>query len=400
MSIEGLWHLPWWGYVAVTLVMTHITGTSMTLYLHRNQSHLSLDLHPAVSHFFRFWLWFTTATVTREWVAIHRKHHARCETDDDPHSPQRRGISRVLFGGALLYRAEAVNQETLRRFGHNTPGDWIERHVYQRHQWAGVGLLLALDLLLFGVVGLIVFAAQMLWVPFWAAGVVNGVGHYWGYRNFETPNASRNFCPIGLVMVGEELHNNHHAYPRSARFSCRWWEFDLGWLYVRILSAVGLARVRRSAPRTMIVPGTADAGVDRQTVRALVQNRAHVLRLYARDVIRPVVREELCAVAGARGRRLARRASKLLGREDVEMDEQSRQLLREVVGRSAAVHAVYRFKQQLKALWAPAMGTPDGQAPADPVQWLERLCRDAEGSHVRALREFAATLRGYTVAPA
>ena len=241
----GLLHLPWWGYVLVGLGLTHVTIVSVTVYLHRHQAHRAVDLHPVASHFFRFWLWLTTGMVTREWVAIHRKHHAKCETPEDPHSPQTRGIATVLWQGAELYQAEAANRETLEQYGHHTPDDWLERNVYARYPILGVSVMLVADYLLFGFAGVALWGVQMLWIPFWAAGVINGLGHWWGYRNYETVDASRNISWLGVLIGGEELHNNHHAFPTSAKFSIRWWEFDIGWLYIRLFQLLGLARVRR-----------------------------------------------------------------------------------------------------------------------------------------------------------
>ncbi len=249
--LDGLLDLSFQGYIGATLLLTHITIASVTIFLHRHQAHNALTLHPSVSHFFRGWLWLTTGMVTREWVAVHRKHHAKCETVDDPHSPQVRGILQVLFGGVGLYRTAVRDQETLDHYGNGTPDDWLERHVYSRSPLTGILIMGAIDVLLFGVAGLIIFTVQMLWIPLWAAGVINGLGHFWGYRNFETTDASRNLSPVGILIGGEELHNNHHAYPQSARLSNKWWEFDIGWLYIRILAVLGLARVRRIAQSTV-----------------------------------------------------------------------------------------------------------------------------------------------------
>jgi stearoyl-CoA desaturase (delta-9 desaturase) len=245
----GFLQLPWWKVVIVTLVLTHITILAVTIFLHRSQAHRGLDLHPAVMHFFRFWLWMTTGMVTKEWVAIHRKHHAKVEREGDPHSPMVFGLSKVFFRGAELYREEATNAETLKRFGHGTPDDWIERNVYTPHSLLGILIMLALDLALFGVLGLTVWAVQMAWIPFWAAGVVNGIGHAWGYRNYASPDTSTNVAPWGIVIGGEELHNNHHAYGTSAKFSTKWYEFDLGWCYIKVLSFFGLAKVKKLAPK-------------------------------------------------------------------------------------------------------------------------------------------------------
>src|SRR5689334_5685270 len=244
-----------WEIVAYTLITTHITIAAVTIFLHRAQAHRALDLHPIVSHFFRFWLWLGSGMVTKEWVAIHRKHHAKCETVDDPHSPQTRGIETVLWRGAELYREEAKNQETMAKYGLGTPDDWIERNLYTRYSWQGVGVMLVLDVILFGPIGMTIWAVQMLWIPVNAAGIINGIGHYWGYRNYACEDASTNIVPIGILIGGEELHNNHHAYGSSAKFSAKWYEFDIGWMYIRILEAVGLAKVRKVAPKLKIEAG-------------------------------------------------------------------------------------------------------------------------------------------------
>src|SRR5512140_113643 len=272
---HGLLRLPWWGYVVVTLALTHVTIAAVTIFLHRAQAHRALDLHPIVSHFFRFWLWLTTGMVTREWVAIHRKHHAKCETPDDPHSPQTRGIKTVFWQGSELYRAEARNQETLAKYGQGTPDDWIERTLYTGRSWEGVGLMLVIDLMLFGPIGATIWAVQMIWIPISAAGIINGIGHYWGYRNFASPDASRNIVPWGIVIGGEELHNNHHAYGTSAKLSSRWYEFDLGWAYIRTLEFFGLATVRKVAPR--LKRDRAKLTADLETLQAIITHRYAVL---------------------------------------------------------------------------------------------------------------------------
>jgi len=279
MSLStGLFDLPWWGYVVYVLLMTHVTIAAVTIYLHRHQAHRGLDLHPVVSHFFRFWLWLTTGMVTREWVAVHRKHHARCETPEDPHSPQVLGIRTLMLEGTELYRRESRNHETIEKFSRGTPDDWIERHLYSRHSVAGPYTMLAIDVLLFGPIGITLFAIQMLWIPVLAAGVINGIGHYWGYRNFAAEDASRNILPWGILIGGEELHNNHHAYPSSAKLSSRWYEFDIGWLYIRTMEILGLARVKKVAAQVRLdeAKTVADAG----TLDAIIAHRYDVLRRY------------------------------------------------------------------------------------------------------------------------
>ncbi len=386
MIIDGLFDLSPWGYVGITLVLTHITIAAVTIFLHRCQAHRALTLHPVVSHFFRFWLWLTTGQVTKEWVAVHRKHHARCETEDDPHSPQTRGLARVLFGGLGLYQAECRNTETVETFGKGTPDDWIENNVYARFRNSGLLLMLVVDAVLFGWVGLIIFAVQMLWIPFWAAGVINGIGHFWGYRNFETPDASRNIIPFGVLVGGEELHNNHHAYRQSARLSNKWWEIDLGWFYIRVLEMLGLASVTRIAPATNFEP--AKSAVDLDTVKALLRNRFHVLKLYGAQVIRPVLKMEL---KGVRARRQLRRFRKWLIREDLILSGQQRQALEEAIRDSSTLQVVLEYKQRLKALMQPSIQETDRLAR------LQEWCANAEATGIEALNAFARQLRGYSM---
>lgn len=372
-----------------TLVVTHITIASVTIFLHRTQAHNSLSLHPLVSHFFRFWLWLTTGMVTRQWVAIHRKHHAKCETEEDPHSPQVKGIRTVLLQGSELYRAEAACRETLEKYGQGTPDDWIERHLYSRYPYAGIALLLIINFLLFGPIGITIFAVQMLWIPFWAAGVINGIGHYWGYRNFETGDASRNIIPWGIFIGGEELHNNHHAHGASARLSSKWWEFDIGWLYIRLLSLLGLAKVRKLAPRARSV--TNKQGVDVETVRAVIRNRFHILQVYGRQVIRPVLQSERHSLDNYR-RKLYRQLRRWMTREDLTLGVRDNHVLNEALQQSKRLETVYRFKQQLKELWLRSSANQSKR-----LQWLQQWCADAERTGIEVLQEFAAYLKGYTV---
>jgi len=393
IMLYGLFPLSFWGYLAVTLILTHLSIAAVTLFLHRCQSHRALSLHPAVSHCFRFWLWLTTGMRTREWVAIHRKHHVRCETPEDPHSPKVLGLRRVLWQVTELYRREAANAETLRRFGRGTPDDWLERNLYghRRRGDYGVALMLLIDLACFGVVGLTIWAVQMIWIPFWAAGVINGIGHFWGYRNFETRDAATNILPWGLLVGGEELHNNHHAYPFSARMSNKWWEFDLGWCYLRLLAAVGLARIRRVAPRVRLEPGR--LRIDAETVQAVVRNRFHILKLYARTVVRPVLRGE-CRRALPAVRHQLKRCRRLLTREDLPLEGAARERLQQAMRHSAALATVYRLKLQLKTLWQE-----HGELPERRLARLRAWCPEAEQSGIEALAEFAALLRSSTLQP-
>ena len=387
MSIEAVFVLPAWGYLLVALVLTHITIASVTIFLHRHQAHHALELNPVVSHFFRFWLWLTTATVTREWVAVHRKHHARCETADDPHSPRFKGIYTVIFGGLGLYRRETENPETLARFGQGTPDDWLEHAIYTRHRNLGIALMALIDIALFGLPGLLILALQMIWIPFWAAGVINGLGHYWGYRNFETPDASTNILPWGILIGGEELHNNHHAYMASARLSNKWWEIDIGWAYIRLLAICKLAKVKRLAPRAISKLGK--RLVDRETARAVVSQRFYILKRYGQLVIRPALREAR-RNTDRMGRRLIRRTRKLIAREGIAVDQSAVESMNHVLLQDETLATIYRFKLQLKDIWT--RGSKDG---SNRVERLRAWCSASEQSGIRVLEEFAVYLRGY-----
>lgn len=388
--LEGLWPLSPGELVLWTLAVTHITIASVTIFLHRAQAHNSVELHPVISHFFRFWLWLTTGMITRQWVAIHRKHHARCETEEDPHSPQVKGIRKVLLQGSELYRTEAANERTLEQYGRGTPDDWLERYVYTPHPFAGIMLLLLINVVLFGPIGITIFAVQMLWIPIFAAGVINGIGHFWGYRNFETRDASRNIVPWGVLIGGEELHNNHHAHAVSAKLANKWWELDIGWVYIRLLDGLGLARVRTVAPRTRRL---ADKRVlDMDTLRAVMRNRFHVLKLYGRQVVKPVLRAERRVLDGGY-RHLYRRLRKWMTREDLQLDSQDHRLLTATLQQHQTLETVYRYKQQLKALWARSSASS-----ALRLQWLQQWCSEAERTGIQVLEEFARNLRGYTLA--
>jgi len=389
MILEGTTGLSVWGHIVVTAVLTHVTIASVTIYLHRHQAHHALTLHPAASHFFRFWLWLTTGMVTRQWVAVHRKHHAKCETPEDPHSPQVRGVARVLFGGVGLYRKEASDPETLRRYGQGTPDDPLERRLYARAPGLGPVIMLGVNLLLFGLAGVVIFAVQMLWIPLWAAGVINGIGHYFGYRSYETPDASRNIVPLGFLIGGEELHNNHHAHVTSARLAHGKWELDIGWAYIRALTMLGLARVRHTAPMPSIAANK--HAVDADTARAVVRNRCHVLKLYARQVVDPVIREQRHR-STRHHRRLLGRARKLISREYVILDAHKSALLDEVLQNNETLCTVQRFKRDLTALWDRS-AVEQGRR----VERLKAWCADAEHSSIETLQQFARQLRGYSL---
>jgi stearoyl-CoA desaturase (delta-9 desaturase) len=393
----SLLDLPWWGLVLVTLGTTHVTIAAVTIFLHRHQAHRALELHPIVSHFFRFWLWLTTGMVTREWAAVHRKHHANVETFEDPHSPQIHGIRKVLFEGTELYRMEARNAATLEKYGHGTPDDWIEHKLYARHTRVGIGLLLVIDIVLFGPIGLSMWGVQMLWIPFFAAGVINGVGHYWGYRNFVPNDSSTNIVPWGILIGGEELHNNHHAYVTSARLSNKWWEFDIGWMYIRMLEMIHLAKVRNVAPP--IRYDTSKIRCDVGTLQAVITHRYDVLAKFAR-FLRPTAVEEIRGLpAGAipelTGSRALDPVKYLLQRNASDLLEKERAVLEQALHSSAVLNTIYAMRQDLMALWSRSAASKE-----QLVKQLEDWCRRAEESGVAALREFSRTLRCYDSAAA
>ena len=386
---KGLLDASFGTMVLYTLVMTHITIVSVTLYLHRYSAHRALELNGALKHFFRFWLWLTTGMLTKEWTAVHRKHHVDCETEEDPHSPQIFGLKKVLWQGAELYGVTAAKSQVLDRFGKGTPDDWIERNLYSKFKISGVGTMMVIDLMLFGVGGLTVWAIQMMWIPFWAAGVVNGIGHYWGYRNFECPDAARNLVPWGILIGGEELHNNHHTYPNSAKFSVKPWEFDLGWLYVRLFKALGLAQPLSTGPIVEKVAGKDQ--IDKDTLWAVLNDRFRVMANYAERVVAPVVESEVQR-ADAATRAVLKRAKTLLTREDTLVDEAGRDDITRAVDGSPVLKTIYDLKQQLQNVWAKRGGDAEVLL-SEFKQW----CIDAEATGIQALRDFVADLKSYTV---
>ena len=383
---HGLWNIAWWEIVLYTLATTHITIAAVTIFLHRSQAHRSVDLHAIPSHFFRFWLWVGTGMLTKEWVAIHRKHHAKCETADDPHSPQTRGLDTVMWRGAELYRAEAKNAETLKKFGHGTPDDWVERNVYSRYPWQGVGLMLVLDLALFGAIGAAVWAVQMLWIPFWAAGVVNGVGHYWGYRNFEATDASTNLSPWGVIIGGEELHNNHHTYPTSAKFSVKPYEFDIGWVYISLMKKVGWATVKKVPPKLQL--GDVKPVADEKTLEALIANRYEVMAGYARGV-RQACKEEIAALKACQADvSVLKAAKRWLHRDAEKVPANAQSQLAQARAAHPALDKMVTMREELRQMWLNTTQSRE-QLTADLQAW----CRRAEESGIAALRDFSISLR-------
>ena len=387
---NGLLGAVWWQVLLFALVATHITIASVTIFLHRAQAHRALELHAIPSHFFRFWLWLTTGMVTKEWAAIHRKHHAKCETEDDPHSPQTRGIKAVLLTGSEMYRAEAKNAETMAKFGHGTPDDWIERNLYTRYSWQGVGVMLLIDLGLFGAIGAAVWALQMAWIPITAAGIINGIGHWWGYRNFEAADASTNISPWGILIGGEELHNNHHTYPTSAKLSVKPYEFDIGWAYIRGLEMLGLAKVRKTVP--LLKLGAVKPVADDQTLEAIIANRYEVMAKYARNLRHAahVEVERLKSEGAASAGRLAdmRLAKRWLHRDEDKIPTAVKAQVAQAVEHSPRLAKLVAMREELRLLW-----TRTNVSAEQLVVDLQAWCRSAEESGIAALQEFALKLR-------
>ncbi|MGG7054826.1 DesA family fatty acid desaturase [Nitrosomonas sp. ANs5] len=387
--LTGLIDLPWWGYIVTALIFTHITIAGITIFLHRHQAHRALDLHPIPSHFFRFWLWLTTGMVTKEWAAVHRKHHAKCESVDDPHSPQIFGIKKVLAEGAELYKIESKNKETLERYGHGTPDDWMERNVYTKHSVAGIVSMLVINVLLFGPIGLTIWAVQMMWTPVMAAGVINGIGHFWGYRNFRSEDASRNIVPWGILIGGEELHNNHHAYPTSARLSNKWFEFDIGWMYIRILEIMGLAKVKKVAPKLQLNKSKTEC--DLETLQAVISHRYEVLAKYTQSMKVAFSKEltHLQGVAAEHGVDGSTLKNWVLA-DAKTLKEEERTKLTQVLSHAQMLDKLYHMREELSMIWERSAATKD-----ELLKQLEDWCRRAEESGIDFLENFSRRLRCY-----
>ena len=383
---HGLLAASWWQIVLYALVTTHITIASVTIYLHRHQAHRAMDLHAIPAHFFRLWLWLGTGQVTKEWVSIHRKHHAKCETSEDPHSPQTRGIKTVFWKGAELYRAESKNMETMAKFGHGTPKDWIERNLYTRYSWQGVGLMMIINLALFGAAGLAVWAVQMIWIPVTAAGIINGIGHYWGYRNFEAPDASTNISPWGIMIGGEELHNNHHTYPTSDKFSVKPYEFDIGWVYIRALEKLGLATVKKVPPKLQL--GAIKPVADEKTLEALIAHRYEVMAGFAR-ALRHAGRNEIELLKAKKAdASVLRAANRWLHRDDDKVPATAKLHVAQARAEHPVLDKMVTMREELRQMWLSTSASSE-QLASDLQAW----CHRAEESGIAALREFSMKLR-------
>ena len=385
---SGFIDLPWWGYIVVALVFTHITIASVTIFLHRHQAHRALELHAIPSHFFRFWLWLTTGIVTKEWAAIHRKHHAKCETAEDPHSPVILGIKKVLLEGAELYRKEAENPETLDRYGHGTPDDWLENKLYSGHSMLGIVLLLVINVLLFGPLGLTIWAVQMAWIPVNAAGIVNGIGHYWGYRNFQTEEASTNIVPWGILIGGEELHNNHHAYASSAKLSSKWYELDIGWFYIRVLETLSLAQVKKLAPQLRLRP--AKISCDAETLHAVIANRYEVTAKYAKLLKKTYAAEIARLKLQALDKFDLAHVKHWLHLDASDLTALQKTKLGIVIKASPTLHTVYTLRQELATIWQRSAASKEHL-----VKQLDDWCHRAENSGIAAVQQFSQRLRCY-----
>ena len=383
---NGLLAASWWQIVLYALVTTHITIASVTIYLHRHQAHRAMDLHAIPAHFFRFWLWLGTGQVTKEWVSIHRKHHAKCETSEDPHSPQAFGIKKVFWEGAELYRAESKNKETMVKYGHGTPNDWIERNLYSRYSWQGVGLMMIINLALFGAAGLAVWAVQMAWIPVTAAGIVNGIGHYWGYRNFEAPDASTNISPWGIMIGGEELHNNHHTYPTSAKFSVKPYEFDIGWGYIRALEKMGLATVKKVPPKLQL--GSIQPVADEKTLEALIAHRYEVMAGFARELRRTGKAEIEALKARKADFSVLQAANRWLHRDDDKVPAAAKSQVAQARAEHPVLDKMVIMREELRQMWLSTSASRE-QLAADLQGW----CRRAEESGIAALQDFSMKLR-------
>ena len=377
--IHGLIPLNFIEYAIYTLVVTHITIVAITLYLHRGVCHSAIDIHPILSHFFRFWLWLTTSMRTADWVAIHRKHHAKVETSDDPHSPAVYGISKVILQGADLYHKEKNNKETIEKYSQNCPQDWMEEHVYTGRNNLGILLLFILNIILFGTVGIIIWSIQMMWTPIFAAGGINGAGHYWGYRNYNTNDDSTNMSPVGIIIGGEELHNNHHAYPTAAKFSLRPWEFDIGWMYIKIFGAIGLCKVKRIAPMPIIQK---NENTDSKLIaQSLLQSKLAVITDYTQKVLKPAYQKEKFKLS-----------FKLLADHPQRLNEHQENKINALLENSSTLHTIYILKNRLHEI-LHSRQTKHEQF----IETLNIWSNEAKGHGIAALDDFLVRLRSYKV---
>jgi len=387
---DGLTGASWREILVYVLIVTQLTIFTVTLYLHRSQTHRGVDFHPVLAHLFRFWGWLTTGMVTREWVAVHRKHHAKVETEEDPHSPMIYGIKKVFWDGVSLYRDACQSKQDMEQYGRGTPDDWVERNVYGAHPYWGPTLMLLISLALFGVIGAAIWALQMVWIPFWAAGFVNGIGHWAGYRNFESADTSRNLIPWAFWIGGEELHNNHHAFPSSSKFALRKWEFDIGWAAICGLRAIGLAKVLRVAPSLDVRPNVHLP--DAETLKAVLTLRFQAMTDFYRGVVVPTLRDEALH-AGESIKAVPRRMRLALADGGRWLDGENHAKLQAVLAKRPTLKIVVDFRTRLVALM-------EQRGAEQALKGLQQWIHEAEQSGIRVLQEFAARLKGYSVATA
>lgn len=386
----GLLGISIWQAITITIITTHVTIASVTIFLHRHQAHRSLDLHPALSHFFRFWLWLTTGINTKEWVSVHRKHHIKCETDEDPHSPLIYGLKTLIFRGAALYRQETAKKETLIQYGQGTPDDWMERNVYSRlSSTIGILSLLTFEITAFGTVGLAMWLIQMAWIPFWAAGIINGVGHVLGYRTFSSKDTSTNMLPWGIVIGGEELHNNHHAFPRSAKLSFKPWEFDIGWLYIKMFSYLGLAKVNSISPdceessKPFILNGS--------NILASLSVKMRILKQYEKIVLSKALKQEIVKVITSSSQptpkvKVRERFDQLMSiftRDKSLLSSSENEMLHNFIKQSDAMRILYEMRDRFSEIWQGI-----GISVQERVAKIKAWCKEAEAYQNKHLNLF------------
>lgn len=393
LLVAGLADWTWWQMLIFFLVTYHLTVITVTVYLHRHMAHQSVDLNPVLRVFFRLWLYFGTGMDPREWTAVHRKHHAVCETEEDPHSPKVYGIKRVLIGGAELYGESIIDNKDgmLEKYTRGCPDNWFERNIFQNRH-TGIMILLGIEIILFGFPGMIIWAGQMMSIPVMAAGVINGIGHYWGYRNYESPDMSKNIVPWGIIVGGEELHSNHHTYPNSAKFSSKWWEFDLGWFYICLFSFLGLAKVHH-AGRPATSHDKSKSTIDINTAMGAINDRFRIMADYANKVVNPLIKDAM-KHADVETKSLLKGAKRLLCQDPnmVTDEQENKQKIEQILNVSDRLRTVYQLKLDLQKVWKQRVKSRDEIMSAFKA-WMD----EAENSGINVVKDFASYLKTYTL---
>jgi stearoyl-CoA desaturase (delta-9 desaturase) len=372
--------------IITLLIVTQITILGVTLYLHRDQTHRGLQLHPLVRHFFRLHLWLTTGMLTKDWVAIHRKHHAKCETEEDPHSPQYFGIKTVLYSGVELYTKERKNKETIEKYGKGTPNDWIERNVYTRFHFLGIFIMFLIDVALFGAIGITFWAIQIVWIPFFAAGVINGLAHWYGYRNYSTEDCSTNISRFGVIIGGEELHNNHHAFPSSCKFAHKKGEYDWGWYVIKALNSVGLAKIKKTVPE---LEQSSNENLDLDAVKAMLTHKVNLLQVYVKDVVKPAISQEY----DLRSKQIRQTSDKFLNSMSIDwrfLDDEAKELFKQYIHTSPTIETIIKYRDELKSIWES-----NGKTSEQMIEAIRQWCQKAEKSGVKVLQDYARKLQTY-----